>query len=211
MPCPACNRTEDCDPTIFVVDDDEAMRHSLDFLLASFNLPVETYPSAEAFLAEWRPDRPGCLVLDLRMPGMTGLDLQRLLNRRNATLGIIFITAHGDIPMAVDAMRQGAIDVLEKPFDDQVLLGHVATALERSRQSCQTAQRRREVQARLETLSARERAVMERVIQGKANKVIAFELGLSIKTIEVHRHHFMEKMAATSVAELTRRLTEAGL
>ena len=211
MPCPCTDQADRCDPTIFVVDDDEAMRHSLQFLLESFHLPVEAYCSAEAFLAHWRPGRPGCLVLDQRMPGMSGLDLQLRLNQQDAPLGIIFITAHGDIPMAVDAMRQGAIDVLEKPFDDQQLLDHVAKALERSRQVCREAIRRQELRQRLQTLTAREREVMERVVQGKPNKVIAFELGLSIKTVEVHRHNLMEKMAAGSVADLTRQLIDAGI
>jgi len=209
MSCPACDQPDHCTPTIFIVDDDEAMRHSLEFLLESFSLPVETHDSAEAFLARWRPGRPGCLVLDLRMPGMSGLDLQRVLNQQDATLGVIFITAHGDIPMAVDAMRQGAIDVLEKPFGDQVLLGHVATALERSRLVCRTQARRHDVNQRLDSLSLREREVMERVVRGKPNKVIAYELGLSIKTVEVHRHNLMEKMGAGSVADLTRMQVDA--
>ena len=211
MPCPACDQSDGCTPTIFIVDDDEAIRHSLEFLLETLNLPVEAHASAEAFLAHWRPGRPGCLVLDLRMPGMNGLDLQRVLNQRDASLGIVFVTAHGDVPMAVDAMRHGAIDVLEKPFGDQELLGHVATALERSRQVCRAQALRHDVSLRLGSLTAREREVLERVVHGKPNKVIAYELGLSIKTIEVHRHNLMEKMMAASIAELTRMLVDSGV
>lgn len=199
-----------CSPTIFVVDDDEAMRHSLAFLLKSLGHPVETFASAEDFLAAWRKDQPGCLVLDVRMPGMSGLQLQQALNERGSTLSIVFISGHGDIPMVVRAMRAGAIDFLEKPFNDQVLLDHVGEALARSAQACARAALRRTLHARLDSLTQRERAVMELVAQGKANKVIAFELDISIKTVEVHRAHVMEKMGAASVAELTRMLIEAG-
>lgn len=197
-------------PTIFVVDDDAAMRHSLDFLLRSLGTPVLAFPSAEAFLAEWRSDQPGCLVLDVRMPGMSGLELQRELGERGATLSIVFISGHGDIPMVVRAMRAGAIDFLEKPFNDQVLLDLVTRGLRKSAEACDRAVRSRLVRTRIETLTTRERAVMALVAQGKPNKVIAFDLDISIKTVEVHRAHVMEKMGVASVAELTLMLVEAG-
>jgi len=197
-------------PVIFVVDDDEAMRHSLKFLLVSLGHPVECFASAEEFLARWTPEQPGCLVLDVRMPGMSGLDLQRELNARAATLSIVFISGHGDIPMVVRAMRAGAIDFLEKPFNDQTLLDHVAEGLRKSAEACRAADRRRDLRARIDSLTGRERAVMALVAQGKPNKVIAFELDISIKTVEVHRAHVMEKMQALSIAELTRVLMEAG-
>ncbi|MBF0375669.1 MAG: response regulator transcription factor [Alphaproteobacteria bacterium] len=197
-------------PTIFVVDDDDAMRHSLEFLLKSLGQPVACFASAEAFLAAWNPDAPGCLVLDVRMPGMSGLDLQRELNERAATLSIVFISGHGDIPMVVRAMRAGAMDFLEKPFNDQVLLDHVTAGLRKSAKACEAARRAAALRARIDGLTARERAVMGLVALGKPNKVIAFELDISIKTVEVHRAHVMEKMGATSVADLTRMLVEAG-
>lgn len=206
MNCGRCGSPDPCAPTIFVVDDDEAMRHSLAFLLKSLGRPVECFPSAEAFLAARRPERPGCLVLDVRMPGMSGLELQTMLNHAGSTLGVVFISGHGDIPMVVRAMRGGAIDFLEKPFNDQVLLDHVTEALRRSADACGQAHAAAKVREHLALLTQREREVMERVVQGKPNKVIAFELDISIKTVEVHRAHVMEKMAADSVADLTRML-----
>ncbi|MCR6631958.1 MAG: response regulator transcription factor [Magnetospirillum sp.] len=208
MTCGRCGSPEPCTPTIFVVDDDEEVRHSLAFLLKSLGTPVECHPSAEAFLAARRPDRPGCLVLDVRMPGMSGLELQALLNRAGSSLGVVFLSGHGDIPMAVDAMRGGAVVFLEKPCNDQVLLDHVADALRRSAENCGRAATAAKLRERMDSLTQRERAVMELVVQGKPNKVIAFELDISIKTVEVHRSHVMEKMAADSVADLTRMLME---
>lgn len=206
MTCGRCGSTEPCTPTIFVVDDDEAMRHSLSFLLKSLGLPVECFPSAEAFLAGRHPHRPGCLVLDVRMPGMSGLELQILLNRAGSTLGIVFLSGHGDIPMAVQAMQDGAVHFLEKPCSDQMLLDQVLRAVESSTRACGRAATANGVQRRVGTLTQRERDVMALVVQGKPNKVIAYELDISIKTVEVHRAHVMEKMAADSVADLTRML-----
>lgn len=197
-------------PIVFVVDDDDATRHSLEFLLASLGVPVRSFASAEAFLAAWAPDQPGCLVLDVRMPGMSGLQLQRELNGRGATLSVLFISGHGDIPMVVRAMRAGAIDFLEKPFNDQLLLDRVAIGLRNSAEACMEALRLRQLRARVDALTARERAVMAMVVEGKPNKQIAFELNISVKTVEVHRAHVMEKMGAASVAELTRMLVKAG-
>ncbi|MGE5478207.1 MAG: response regulator transcription factor [Bacteroidales bacterium] len=211
MTCGRCGSAEPCTPTIFVVDDDEAMRHSLAFLLKSLGMPVECHPSAEAFLAARQPGRPGCLVLDVRMPGMSGLELQTLLNRAGSTLGIVFLSGHGDIPMAVQAMQDGAVHFLEKPCSDQVLLEQVSRAIRKSSEACGRAALAASVRSRMELLTQRERDVMALVVQGKPNKVIAFELDISIKTVEVHRAHVMEKMQADSVADLTRMLMEGDL
>ncbi|NFV79756.1 response regulator transcription factor [Magnetospirillum aberrantis] len=206
MNCGNCGSPDPCVPTIHVVDDDEAIRHSLAFLLKSLGVPVECHPSAEAFLAARKPGKPGCVVLDVRMPGMSGLELQALLNRAGETLGIVFLSGHGDIPMAVQAMSDGAVHFLEKPCNDEVLLEQVERALNRSRDICGRAAAAQAVQRRVDTLTQREKDVMALVVQGKPNKVIAFELDISIKTVEVHRAHVMEKMQADSVADLTRML-----
>lgn len=211
MRCGVCGGETPCTPTVFVVDDDEAMRHSLVFLLQSLGYPVQAFASAEAFLAAWNLRQAGCLVADVRMPGISGLELQRELNTRGDALGIVFISGHGDIPMVVRAMRAGAVAFLEKPFNDQVLLDHVAEALERSADECARKANAQNIAKRVERLTARERTVMELVAAGKANKVIAHELDISMKTVEAHRAHVMEKMRAGSVAELTRQLVEAGL
>lgn len=211
MTCGVCGADTPCTPTIFVVDDDEAMRHSLVFLLQSLGQPVQAFASAESFLAAWGKRQAGCLVADVRMPGISGLELQRELNERGDALGIVFISGHGDIPMVVRAMRAGAIAFLEKPFNDQVLLDHVAEALARSATECARKASARFIAEKVERLTARERAVMELVAAGKPNKVIAHDLDISMKTVEVHRAHVMEKMQAGSVAELTRLLVQAGL
>lgn len=211
MSCGICGAETACTPTIFVVDDDEAMRHSLVFLLQSLGQPVQAFASAEAFLAAWGRNQAGCLVTDVRMPGISGLELQRALNERGVSLGIVFISGHGDIPMVVRAMRAGALAFLEKPFNDQVLLDHVSEALATSARECARRAVARQVAERAERLSGRERAVMELVAQGKPNKVIAHDLDISMKTVEVHRAHVMDKMRAGSVAELTRMLVEAGM
>ena len=195
--------------TIHVVDDDEAMRHSLAFLLKSLGHPVESHDSAESFLRHWRPGLVGCLVLDVRMPGMSGLELQRHLESRGNTLSIVFLSGHGDIPMVVRAMRAGALQFLEKPCNDQVLLDAVAEGLRQSLDAAAEWQQTIDIRARLEQLTPRELAVMQLVSEGKPNKVIAHELDISIKTVEVHRAHVMEKMDAGSVAELTRMLLES--
>lgn len=208
MNCGLCGTNEPCHPTIFVVDDDEAMRRSLVFLLKSLGRPVESFASAEAFLAANALGRPGCLVLDVRMPEMSGLELQRILNESGSPLAVVFISGHGDIPMVVRAMRAGAVDFLEKPFNDQVLLDHVVEGLRRSAAACGQRTRADTIRAREASLTQREHDVMVLVVQGKANKVIAYELDISVKTVEVHRAHVMEKMGAASVAELTRMLMD---
>ncbi len=199
------------DATVFVVDDDDAMRDSLSYLLQSVGLAVEAFPSAEHFLAAYDPARPGCLVLDVRMPGMSGLELQQILIERGSALPVIVITGHGDVPMAVRAMRAGAIDFIEKPFNNQALLDRVTAAIRTSTAAMAEQARAHEIRARLATLSPREREVALLVGTGKQNKVIAHELGISQKTVEVHRHNAMEKMQATTGADLARMLTLAGV
>ena len=197
----------DATPIVFVVDDDDAVRDSLRDLLDSVGLKVATYASALAFLTAHKATQRGCLVLDIRMPGMSGLELQERLNRSGSTLPIVFITGHGDVPMAVEAMKRGAVDFIQKPFRDQELLDRINLALEQNRQRRDADETRHDIARRLATLTRREREVMDMVIQGKANKVIAIDLGLSQRTVEVHRSHVMDKMKARTLADLVRMST----
>ncbi len=192
------------EPTVFVVDDDPAMRDSLCWLLQSVDLHVETYPSADAFLAAYDVGRPGCLVLDVRMPGMSGLNLQDELRTRNIRLPIIMLSGHAEVPTAVRALKAGAIDFMEKPFSDELLLDRIRQAIDLDREQRDAGARRAAVAERYALLTPREREVMELVTAGKANKVIAADLGLSPKTVEVHRAAVMDKMHADSVADLVR-------
>jgi FixJ family two-component response regulator len=192
------------DPTVFVVDDDPAVRDSLRWLIESVGLPVETFHTARSFLDRYDPNRPGCLVLDVRMPGMSGVDLQEQLVSRSWRIPIIIITGHADLTMAVRTLKNGALDFIEKPFSDQVLLSGIQQAIEldlgiRDEQAGQA-----EIAARVSSLTPREREIMNKVIVGKPNKVIADELGLSQKTVEVHRANVMKKMRAESLADLVR-------
>jgi FixJ family two-component response regulator len=198
------------EPIVFVVDDDRAMRESLRWLLESVGLTVRTYANAADFLREYEPTQPGCLVLDVRMPGMSGLDLQADLVRRGAGLPTIVVTGHAEVPMAVRAVKAGAVDFIEKPFSDQLLLDRVRQALEIDRLEREVRRRREEARRRLELLTTREREVLMLVAAGKANKEIAAELGLSPKTVEVHRSHVMSKMSVDSLAELIRVAILAG-
>jgi FixJ family two-component response regulator len=194
---------------VFIVDDDEAVRSSLTLLLKAFGWPAQTYASAQEFLAAFDPHRAGCLVLDIRMPGMSGLELQDELNSRGAMLPIIFITGHGDVPMAVEAMQRGAMDFLQKPFRDQDLLDRINKALEQDRAGRELLGNRERIRERMAQLTPREQQVMALVTQGKANKVIAADLELSQRTVEIHRAHVMEKMGANSLAHLVRMVIEA--
>ena len=194
-------------PTIFVVDDDDAVRDSLRDLIDSVGLDVATYPSAHAFLAVYDNAQRGCLVLDIRMPGMSGLELQERLNERGSSLPIVFITGHGDVPMAVEAMKRGAVDFIQKPFRDQELLDRINLAIEQNRRRREAEETKQDIAERVSSLTRREREVMDMVIQGKANKVIAIDLGLSQRTVEVHRSHVMDKMRARTLAELVRMNT----
>ena len=187
---------------VYIVDDDEAMRDSLAWLVESQGFDVTAYDSAEAFLAACRDDMAGCLVLDVRMPGMSGLELYERLNARHCTLPVVFITGHGDVPMAVAALKKGAVDFIEKPFGDQDMLRLIRQCLERDREDRDRRRQEAAVARRLESITGREREVMELVIAGKLNKQIADALNISIKTVEVHRARIMEKMGVRSVAEL---------
>jgi two-component system response regulator FixJ len=189
---------------IHVVDDDEAARDSLAFLLQSVGFTVKSYASATAFLIDLPALPTGCLITDLRMPELDGLQLLRELRRRHVEMPVLIITGHGDIPLAVEAMRAGALDFLEKPFDDQALLASVRAAFaSQQEQSRQTGQKS-EIAARIEQLSTRERQVLEGLIAGHPNKVIAYDLGISIRTIEIYRANVMNKMRATSLSDLIR-------
>jgi FixJ family two-component response regulator len=195
--------------TVFVVDDDEAVRTSLRLLLKSVGLPVETYAAAQEFLDQFDPDRAGCLVLDIRMPGISGLELQQHLNDRHSIMPIVFITGHGDVPMAVEAMQAGAVDFIQKPFRDQDLIDRINRALEKDREMRSQLRERDEIRRRMSQLTPREREVLELVTQGKANKVIAGDLNVSQRTVEIHRARVMEKMGANSLAHLVRMVIEA--
>jgi len=190
-------------PTVYVVDDDQAIRDSLTWLLESANLPVRTMSSCQEFLEEY-DDGPGCLILDIRMPGMTGLELQEELNRQGTTLPVIIITGHGDVPVAVRAMKAGAFDFVEKPFSDDLLLDRVHAAIELDADIRGKQAHHSEIAQRIERLTPREREVMDLVVSGLINKQIAAQLSVSPKTVEVHRAHVMQKMEASSVAELVR-------
>jgi two-component system, LuxR family, response regulator FixJ len=192
--------------TVFVVDDDDAVRNSLRMLLKSAGVHAEASASAQDFLASYEVSQPGCLVLDVRMPGMSGLEMQHELNLRGATIPVIFITGHGDIPMAVEAMQHGAFDFLQKPFRDQELLDRVQRALVRDTEYRARLRHTDRIRERLASLSPREREVLNLVTQGKANKMVAGDLGVSQRTVEIHRAHVMQKMEAGSLAELVRMM-----
>ena len=187
---------------VYVVDDDEALRDSVRWLLESSGYRIAAYSSGERFLAAYKPGCAACLVLDVRMPGITGLELQQELNRRGEALPIIFITGHGTVPMAVDAVKSGAFHFLEKPFKDAQLLALIEEAAARGSSSASPLRNPHCAAARLSTLTQREREVMDRVIQGFKNREIADQLGISVKTVEAHRARAMEKMEVSSVAEL---------
>jgi len=191
-------------PTVMVIDDDEAVRSSLKLLLRSVKLPVTVYSSAQEFLPKYMVDQPGCLIVDVRMPGMSGLELQQQLNLRGAMVPVIFITGHGDISMAVEAMRQGAFDFIPKPFRDQDLLDRVQKALEKDAKNRREISQTGRIKKQFETLTPREREVLELVTSGKPNKVMAADLRVSQRTIEIHRARVMEKMGANSLAQLVR-------
>jgi two-component system response regulator FixJ len=197
------------EPTVFVVDNDEAVRDSMQALAESVGYPVAGFASAQEFLDAYDPARPGCLVLDIRMRGMSGLELQDELLRRAITLPVIIVTGHGDIPMAVRAMRTGAVDFIEKPFRDQLLLDRIQQAIELDQRRRREAEERTEIQQRMERLTPREREVLEPILGGKTNKEIAHQLGVSLRAVESHRARVMERMQANSVAELVQMVLTA--
>ena len=191
-------------PLVLVVDDDEAVRGSLKLLLKSAGLAARAYASATEFLAAHDDDQPGCLVLDIRMPGMSGLELQDELNRRGAIIPVIFVTGHGDVPMAVEAMRRGAMDFLQKPFRDEDLIDRINKALARDRDNRAQLEAHDAIRTRLSRLTPREMQVLRLLTLGKSNKQMAGDLGVSQRTVEIHRAHLMRKTEATSVAQLVR-------
>lgn len=189
---------------VHVVDDDEAVRDSLCLLLSSVGLQCKQYENATAFLDSDFQRSAGCIVLDIRMPGMSGMDLHDKLNEMGCHLPVIFITGHGDIPMAVEAMKRGAVEFVQKPFREQDLLDCINRALQLDAGQRESTQEIDTIRERLATLTPREQQVMEMIVDGKANKVIAFDLNLSQRTVEIHRAHVMEKMQTKSLAELVR-------
>ncbi len=197
-------------PTVFVVDDDDGVRRSLAMLLGSVGYTVAANASARQFLTDYDPQRSGCLVLDVRMPEMSGLELQRELNIRGVTIPVIFITGHADVPMAVEAMKDGAFDFIQKPFRDQDLLDRVNRALEVDAANRASSAQREVVLERRAALTPRETEVMDLIVEGRANKVIALDLSMSERTVEIHRSRVMEKMGARSVAQLVRMAMELG-
>jgi two-component system, LuxR family, response regulator FixJ len=199
------------DGIVHVIDDDDAMRESLAFLLKSAKVEVATYESADAFLARLQGLKPGCVVTDVRMPGMSGLDLLKRLRELNNPIPVIIITGHGDVPLAVEAMKYGASDFLEKPFDDDILLTAVRTALSDEAAGQEDQALRAAVLQRLESLSVRERQVLEGLVAGHPNKTIAYDLGISPRTIEIYRANVMTKMEASSLSELVRMALTAGV
>jgi two-component system, LuxR family, response regulator FixJ len=195
-------------PTVFVVDDDSGVRASIRILLKSVGIDTAIFASAKDFLAAYDPSQPGCLVLDVRMPGMSGMELQLELNRLGAVIPVVFITGHGDVPMAVEVMQQGAFDFLEKPFRDQDLIHRIQRALERDAAHRATLRQTEAIKTRLGSLTPRESEVLNLLADGKQNKVMAAELGLSQRTVEIHRANVMDKMQARSVAQLVRMLLD---
>jgi len=195
-------------PTVMVVDDDAGVRNAMRALLKSVGLESALFASAQEFLTTYQPAQPGCLLLDIRMPGMSGLELQQQLNLRGAVIPVIFMTGHGDIPMAVEAMQHGAFDFLQKPFRDQDLLDRIQRAIARDEELRKSLGEHSRIKAHLDSLTPREREVLDLMTQGKQNKVIGQDLGVSPRTIEIHRARVMEKMGAHSVAELVRMMLD---
>lgn len=188
--------------TVFVVDDEEAVADSIAMLLRSVGITTRCFPEPHAFLADYRPEMPGCLLLDVRMPRMGGMELQEELNRRRYTLPIIFITGHGDVPMAVEAMRAGAVDFLQKPFNDDELIRRVRKALDQDLRDREMLHRREEIARRWSELTPREQDVARLIAAGEANKVVAAQLQISERTVEVHRARVLQKMETRNLAQL---------
>ncbi|SEP65762.1 two component transcriptional regulator, LuxR family [Solimonas aquatica] len=195
---------------VYVLDDEEAICDSVELLMKSVALPTRSYQSPAHFLADWRLEWRGCLLLDVRMPGMSGLEIQRLLSERGSRLPIIFMTGHGDVPMAVEAMRVGAFDFLQKPFHDEDLIERVQRAMQQDARDAERDTQRAQIKSRYETITPREREIAQRLMSGAANKLIAYDLKLSERTVELHRAHIMQKMGVRSLAELVRMLLEVG-
>src|SRR3954468_15886105 len=197
--------------TVFVVDDDAGARDSLCALLESAGIAAEAFESARAFLQAHRPEQAGCLIADIRMPDMDGLELQEELNRRHAGLPVIVVTGHADVPLAVRAMKAGAVDLIEKPYDDALLLASVRRALAQAHGAREQSAATEAAKSRIANLSARERQVLGLLVAGQPNKIIAYELDISPRTVEIHRAHVMEKMEAKSLSDLVRAAIAAGI
>lgn len=193
---------------VFIVDDEEAVRDSISLLLRSVGLASRVFIDARAFLDGYAPEEPGCLVLDIRMPRMSGMELQQELNRRGWGIPVIFMTGHGDVPMAVEAMRAGAVDFLQKPFKDDELIRRVQKALEQDARLREQLGSLGQLRARFESLTPREREIAERLAAGDANKAVAIDLGLSERTVELHRAHVMQKMGARGLAQLVQMMLQ---
>jgi FixJ family two-component response regulator len=198
------------EPLVYVVDDDDAIRDSLDLLLESMGLAHRVFASAFEFLEAYDPEQHACLVADIRMPGMSGLDLQEKLNEMRAGVPIVFITGHGDVPMAVNAMKAGAADFIQKPFRDQDLLDRINKGLALDREGRAQRAQQQKIRQLLELLTPREAEVMQRVVRGQANKVIAMDLGVSQRTVELHRARVMRKLKMRSLAELVSAVQSLG-
>ncbi|MGO1749359.1 MAG: response regulator FixJ [Marinobacter sp.] len=194
----------DIQQTVYVVEDDEAVRDSLELLLKSDEKTVKTYENAAVFLKDYSETMAGCIVLDIRMPGMDGMELQKKLNDKHSILPIIFVTGHGDVPMAVDAMKEGAVDFIQKPYREEALLEKIEAALEQDLEQRKTLDEKQEIIRRIKSLTPREHEIMDRMIEGQANKVIAIELEISQRTVEIHRSRVMHKMGTHSLAHLVR-------
>ena len=199
------------DPLVYVVDDDASVCQSLTWLIESVGIKVEAFPSAAEFLKRDPHDGPACLVLDVRMPGLSGFDLQNQLAAAGRVIPIIFITGHGNVSMSVRAMKAGAVDFIEKPFEDQTLLDALNQSLEKDRQAKLEQAEKREIKQRVDSLTAREREVFKRVVAGMLNKQIAFEQGTTERTIKAHRARVMQKLQARSLADLVRLAVKAGI
>ncbi len=195
--------------TVYVVDDDEAIRHSLKLLIGAVGLNVRVFADAATFLDAFDPALRGCIVADLSMPGMNGLEMQERLNALNCRMPIIFLSGHGDVPAAVRALQRGAVDFLEKPFNPALLLERIQQSVKADSELTVAAERAEEINARIAQLTAREREVMNLVADGKSSKVIAIELGISERTVELHRSRMMKKMSARSVADLVHMISDA--
>jgi FixJ family two-component response regulator len=192
------------EPKVYIVDDDEAVRESLALLLDSMDQNCQSFNSAGDFLHTYSGDMTGCLVLDIRMPGMNGLELQKQLNVQGSILPIIFVTGHGDVPMAVEAMQHGAVDFIQKPYREQDLLDKINMAIALDENNRDALEHRHKIIEKLSTLTPREKEVMEMMVNGNANKVIAIDLGISQRTVEIHRARVMEKMETNSLAHLVK-------
>lgn len=195
--------------TVYLVEDDDAVRDSLQLVLESVGHNVEAYSRADSFLEQFSPEMAGCIVLDIRMPGMNGMELQRQLNNRNSILPIIFVTGHGDVPMAVEAMQRGAVDFVQKPYREEELLNKIQQAIAADVEARASLLEKQKIQQKLSDLTPRENQVMELMIEGKANKVIAYDLDISQRTVEIHRARVMEKMTVRSLAHLVRMVMAA--